>query len=87
MALATTAGAPSSGAGDLCCGDAGRRIILIRAGRTVPERLCGPPVLWSDAPPLAAPDPCLFKGLAGLCHADALAHGGPQASCFLLPFG
>lgn len=86
-ALATTAGAPSSGAGDLCCGDAGRRIILIRAGRTVPGPLCGPPVLWSDAPPLAAPDPCLFKGLAGLCHADALAHGGPQTSCFLLPFG
>lgn len=85
-ALATTAGDRPSGAGDLCCGDAGRRIILIRAGQAVPQPLCSPPVLWSDRPPLAWPDPCLFKGLAGLCHADALTRGQPAMPCFLLPF-
>ena len=92
-ALATTAADPAGEAGDMCCGLAGRLAVLTLAGAedaaladAVRLRWSGDrPGLWSDALPFAAPDPCLFKGVAGIVLALVQAEAPGLAPPVLLP--
>lgn len=92
-ALATTAGEAVGEAGDLCCGFAGRLSVLALAGadittlhETARRRWSsGTPGLWSDALPFPAPDPCLFKGVAGIVLALVQVEAPRLAPPVLLP--
>ena len=92
-ALETTATDAIGEAGDLCCGLAGRLTVLALAGaeaatqQAAARRLwsSGKPGLWSDALPFPAPDPCLFKGVAGIVLALVQAEAPELAPPILLP--
>lgn len=45
----------------------------------------GKPGLWSDALPFPAPDPCLFKGVAGIVLALVQAEAPELTPPILLP--
>lgn len=93
QALYTTAVAPVGPAGDLCCGLAGRLSVLRLAGWTTAalateeeRRSAGMrPGLWTDELPYPAPDPCLFKGVAGILMAQIQAQAPSGVPPVLLP--
>lgn len=93
QALHTTAVAPVGAAGDLCCGLAGRLSVLRLAGWTTADLATEEqrrsarmrPGLWTDELPYPAPDPCLFKGVAGILMAQIQAQAPSLAPPVLLP--
>jgi type 2 lantibiotic biosynthesis protein LanM len=97
VARATTMERLTQDLDDLCCGDAGRITILLALGDSTATREIGLPRiaewgtgrarLWSGQLDRMASDPCLFKGLAGLCQALVQMLAPEMAAPVLLSAG